>query len=158
MGLLLSKGNKIGCVWKKEHGEMLWVQKNMGLRCKRGEFLFLLTLGKLWWKGVIRGSLVGLWDKIKWFVEVPRGQGSWPPTTAKARSCPSQAKERGFESGPRLGHSVLPSLPVLKEFRPKIQFELPSGMVLVKRCGYLLRNTYLNSKNMLGYPRFVTAG
>ncbi|GJW04782.1 hypothetical protein Tco_1563638 [Tanacetum coccineum] len=34
----------------------------------------------------------------------------------------------------------LTSLPVLKEFRHKIQFELAYGVVLTKRCRYLVRN------------------
>nr|GEV44854.1 putative ribonuclease H-like domain-containing protein [Tanacetum cinerariifolium] len=42
------------------------------------------------------------------------------------------------------------SLSVLKEFRPEIQFELPFRVVFVKRCGYLLRNTYVNP------PKHVT--
>ncbi|GJX99898.1 hypothetical protein Tco_0356917 [Tanacetum coccineum] len=33
---------------------------------------------------------------------------------------------------------------VLKEFHLEIQLELPSGVVLVKRCGYLMWNTYVN--------------
>ncbi|GJZ16662.1 hypothetical protein Tco_0552785 [Tanacetum coccineum] len=45
------------------------------------------------------------------------------------------------------------SLPVLKEFCPEIQVELPSGVVLVKRCGYLFRNwssrSYVNSGSLL---------
>ncbi|GJU42934.1 hypothetical protein Tco_1200200 [Tanacetum coccineum] len=36
------------------------------------------------------------------------------------------------------------AIAMLPEFRPKIQFALPSEVVLVKRCEYLLRNTYLN--------------
>nr|GEV66900.1 zinc finger, CCHC-type [Tanacetum cinerariifolium] len=40
-----------------------------------------------------------------------------------------------------LDHEILS---VLKEFRLEIQFELPSGMVLMKMCGYFLQNTYFN--------------
>ncbi|GJR60452.1 hypothetical protein Tco_1502614 [Tanacetum coccineum] len=54
------------------------------------------------------------------------------------------------------------SLSVLEEFCFEIQFELPSRVVLVKRCGYLLRNwssrSHVNSGPLLEFHQTLTIG